>query len=197
MWDERYSGEDYCYGTKPNDFLVSVRSCLPASGRALCLAEGEGRNAVYLAGEGFDVVAMDQSPVGMAKAQRLARTAGVSIETRVAGLETFDIEPGAWDVIVSIWAHVPSALRRRVHAAVVGGLVPGGVFVLEAYTPAQLALGTGGPKSADLLMTLDALRAELSGLEFVHAAELKRDVFEGAHHGGTSSVVQVVARRPR
>jgi hypothetical protein len=108
----------------------------------------------------------------------------------------YHIEPSAWAAIVATWAHLPPMLRRAVHAQVVAGLRPGGVFVLEAYTPAQLAFGTGGPKDPALCMTLVALRDELSGLEFLVARECERDVIEGTGHTGRSAVVQVCARRP-
>jgi hypothetical protein len=120
----------------------------------------------------------------------------VKIETFVADLVDYPIVAGAWAGIVAIFAHLPPALRRQVHRAVVTGLQPGGVFVLEAYTPAQLALGTGGPKSPELLMTLAGLREELSGLELLIARELEREVIEGNGHTGRGAVVQILARRP-
>jgi 2-polyprenyl-3-methyl-5-hydroxy-6-metoxy-1,4-benzoquinol methylase len=196
MWDERYSGEDYAYGTEPNDFLVSVAGELPR-GRALCLAEGEGRNAVWLARQGLDVTAVDSSPVGLDKATRLAEKRGVTIQTVHADLAEYEIGSAEWDVIVSIFCHLPPPLRRAVHAGVVAGLKPGGMFVLEAYTPAQLEFRTGGPHTVELMMTLDALREELIGLEFVHARELERVIREGKYHGGTGAVVQLLGTKPR
>ena len=168
---------------------------IPA-GPVLCLAEGEGRNAVYLATLGHAVTAVDQSAVGLAKATRLAAVRGVPLATIVANLANFVIEPNAWSGIVSTFVHLPPPLRRDVHSQVVAGLRPGGVFILEAYTPAQLALGTGGPKEAKLCMTLDGLYSELAGLEFVIARECERDVIEGTGHTGRGAVVQVLARRP-
>ncbi len=167
-----------------------------ADGPVLCLAEGEGRNAVYLAKSGHRVTAVDQSATGMAKALRLAEASGVVIETVPADLDPYRIIPGAWAGIVATFAHLPPPLRRKVHATVVQGLKPGGVFILEAYTPAQLALGTGGPKVPELLMTLDSLRDELSGLEFIVAREIERDLTEGSFHQGRGAVVQILACRP-
>jgi len=197
MWDERYAGEGFFYGTEPNDFLREHAAEIRAGGRVLCLAEGEGRNAVFLAGLGFSVVALDQSAVGLRKALQLAQARGASITTLQANLDSYHIEPGSWDAIVSIWCHLPTALRAKVHAQVVDGLKPGGVFLLEAYRPEQLQFGTGGPKAVDMLPTLAQLRHELSGLEFVHAVELERDVHEGQGHSGHSAVVQVLARKVR
>lgn len=194
MWNERFSAPEYVYGTAPNDFLAAHAVEIP-SGPVLSIGDGEGRNGVFLAERGYAVTSLDASAVGLAKAQRLAASRGVSIVTLEADLAVYEIAASAYQGIVSIFCHLPSALRRRVHAQVVAGLAPGGVFLLEAYTPSQLALGTGGPKDLDMLPTLEALRVELQGLTFVHAVELERDVQEGALHSGRSAVVQVVARK--
>ena len=195
MWDDRYTTEEYVYGTKPNDFLVSVIDRIPR-GHVLCLAEGEGRNAVFLAKQGCAVLAVDSSPVGLAKAVKLAQANKVRIETLVADLANLTIEPERWDAVISIFCHVPSGVRRELHRKVAGGLRSGGVLVLEAYTPAQLKLGTGGPPSEDMMMTLSSLRHEFDGLVFKHAVELERDVIEGKLHTGRGAVVQLVAVKP-
>ena len=195
MWDVRYNDPEYVYGTEPNDFLVSVVDQIP-KGRVLSLAEGEGRNAVYLAGLGYEVLGVDASQVGLAKAQQLAQQRGVTIDTQVVDLADFQIKPESWDAVVSIFCHLPSGIRSSVHHRVVAGLRPGGVLVLEAYTPTQLKLKTGGPPTADMLMTLDTLRQELDGLHFTHAMELERDIIEGKYHTGRGAVVQVVAVKP-
>lgn len=196
FWDQRYGNADgFVFGTEPNDFLRTVADRIPA-GPVLCLAEGEGRNAVFLAQRGHAVTAVDLSAAGLGKARELAAQRGVALATEVADLSRYTIAPGAWSGIVAIFMHLPPALRRDVLARAAAGLRPGGVFVMEAYTPAQLAFGTGGPKDAALLPTLELLRAELPGLDFVHGAELERDVIEGGGHTGRAAVVQVVARRP-
>jgi len=195
MWNERYSQPGFTYGTEPNDFLRDNARLIP-KGRVLALADGEGRNGVYVATLGHQVTSVDLSSVGLAKAKILAADRGVTIETVVADLADFVIAPSSWEGVVSIFCHLPPPLRRHVYAAVVQGLVPGGVLVLEAYTPRQLELGTGGPSNPELMPTLAQLRDELSGLEFLHGAEVERDVREGAFHSGRSAVVQVVARRP-
>ena len=118
-------------------------------GDVLCLAEGEGRNAVYLARQGFAATAVDSSRVGLAKADKLAQEFGVTIQTVLADLADYTIEEGVWDSIVSISCHVHQDLRRRLHRDVVAGLKEGGTFLLEAYTPKQLEFGTGGPPSAE------------------------------------------------
>jgi SAM-dependent methyltransferase len=194
FWDQRYATPGFVYGTAPNDFVAAMAAHLPA-GPVLCLAEGEGRNAVHLAQLGHPVTAVDLSSVGLAKARQFAEASGVKLTTVVADLAEYVIAANAWAGIVATWAHLPPPLRRQVHAAVVGGLRSGGVFILEAYTPAQLAFGTGGPKDPALCMTLAALREELTGLEFLVAHEGERDVIEGTGHTGHGAVVQVVARR--
>ena len=194
-WDERYDTEEYVYGTQPNDFLRQNAGQLHP-GRTLCLAEGEGRNATFLARLGHSVTAVDSSSVGLKKAARLAQTQGVQIETVHADLADFEIGTEQWDSIVSIFCHVPPDLRKRLHAAVVEGLKPGGMLLLEAYTPRQIVLGTGGPPVPELTMTLDTLREELRGLDFLHAQETERDVVEGIYHTGRGAVVQVLARKP-
>ena len=193
-WDERYSESGFVYGTEPNEFLALVADQIPR-GPVLSVGEGEGRNAIFLARLGHEVVAVDQSDVGLAKLRQRADELGVHIETQQADLGGYAIEPGAWAGIVSIFCHLPPSIRVPLHAAIVRGLRPGGVFVLEAYTPQQLGRGTGGPPSLELLVSLADLERELAGLEFLHAAELEREVREGAYHTGLASVVQVVARR--
>jgi SAM-dependent methyltransferase len=195
LWNARYAGDQFVYGTEPNDFVAAVADRIPP-GPVLCLAEGEGRNAVWLAARGHAVTAVDQAEIALAKAQGLAAARGVKIETVAADLAAYRIAPDAWSGIVSVWAHLPPALRRAVHGQVVRGLQPGGVFVLEAYTPAQLAYDTGGPREVKMLMTAAQLRDELAGLEFEILRELERDVREGTKHTGRAAVVQVLARKP-
>ena len=195
MWDDRYSQPGFAYGTKPNAFLKSVVDVLP-KGRILSLAEGEGRNAVFLAEQGYDVVAVDASPVGLIKAERLAREREVSIATVTADLSDFYLGLGAWDGIVSIFCHLPTPVRERVHSAVVAALRPGGTLVLEGYNQHQLRLGTGGPRDLSMLFSLPDLRKQFAGLELSIAREVEREVHEGPYRNGVGAVVQIVGHKP-
>ncbi len=193
MWNARYAHDDYLYGTEPNTFLRSAVGDIPV-GDVLCLADGEGRNGVFLAELGHRVTSVDMSERGVAKAQQLAEDRGVEVQTIVADLASFDLGTDRWDLIVSIFAHTPPRTRAGIHSSVATALRPGGHFILEAYTPDQLGRGTGGPPSAKFMMTLDQLREELTSMTIEHGAELLRSVNEGPAHSGDGAVVQLVAR---
>jgi SAM-dependent methyltransferase len=193
-WDDRYAQDGWAFGTEPNDFLRQQAHLIPP-GRVLCLGEGEGRNATFLAEEGYEVVGVDRSQVGMDKAQGLAQEKGVFIETVVSSIEDFELAEGEWQGVISIFFHLPKELRQRVNRSVVDGLAPGGILVLEGYTPKQLDFGTGGPPDAERLVSLETLEKELSGLEVVVAQETEREVHEGRMHTGQGSVVQFVGRK--
>ncbi|MBT0668484.1 class I SAM-dependent methyltransferase [Novosphingobium profundi] len=197
MWDERYA-TDFAYGTQPNDWLVARFDDLK-KGTCLCLAEGQGRNAVWLAQQGLAVTAVDQSAVGMGKAQELAASRGVAITTEVADLAAYDLGEARWDSVVAIFAHFPPALRANLHARVAKALKPGGTVLIEAYTPDTLQQpGRGGPSGAqaDMLMRAAFLEDDFSELTILHAAETLREVNEGAFHQGLGAVVQFLARKP-
>jgi 2-polyprenyl-3-methyl-5-hydroxy-6-metoxy-1,4-benzoquinol methylase len=194
MWNQRFSEPGYAYGTEPNAFVREVADRIPA-GPVLCVAEGQGRNAVYLATRGHDVTMVDLAEHGVRKAIELAASKGVHVHAIVADLREHDIARDYWAGVVSVFAHVPHDVRVDLHRRLVAGLRPGGVLVLEAYTPAQIGRGTGGPQTPDLLMTLADLQTELAGLEFEVGRELVREVVEGKYHTGEAAVVQVLARK--
>ncbi|QDE29904.1 class I SAM-dependent methyltransferase [Shewanella polaris] len=195
MWDQRYNEDEFVYGTEPNDFLKSEYFRIPKGGRVLCLAEGEGRNAVFLAKQGYIVTAVDQSAVGLKKAESLAAKCGVEISTVVADLSHYDVGLNVWDGIVSISAHVPPLLRKSLHRQAVSALKNNGVFILEAFTERHIHMaGVGGPPASnkELFMSLEELETELKGLEFVIGNEVERHISEGKYHQGDSAVVQIV-----
>lgn len=195
FWDQRYSGDDLVYGEAPNDFLVQMADRFSKTGHALDIGAGEGRNALFLASLGLGVLAVDQSAVGMQKAQRRAQERGLKLRVQAVDLQHFDAEPRSFDVVSSIFVHLPATLRAAVHRRIGVWLRPGGVFVLEAYAPDQIERGTGGPKDPALLASLADIVRELDGLEIEHQAALVRNVSEGQFHTGEASVVQVLARK--
>lgn len=194
FWDERFGGADYFYGTQPNDFLAAQATQL--RGPVLSLAEGEGRNAVFLAQQGLDVLGVDASAAGLQKAELLAQQRGVCIRTQQADLAVYAPAEGAWGAVVSIFAHLPGALRAQLYPKVQAALRPGGLLVLEAYSEQQPGYGTGGPQALDLLMSVDKVRAGFPGLEPVLLQQIEREVVEGQGHTGLASVVQFVGRKP-
>lgn len=196
FWNQRYGKDEFAYGTAPNDFLVGFARHIKPGGRVLCLADGEGRNGVWLAQQGHAVSSVDIAAEGMAKAQRLAAERGVALDAQVADLAAYEFGMQAWDGIVSIFMHLPSRLRREVFARGVAALRPGGVVLFEAYAKGQLGRGTGGPPEADLLVDLDELRQEFPGCRILHAFCGLREVHEGRHHSGTGEVVQLVVQKP-
>jgi len=195
FWDARYGEAGLTYGAEPNDFLRDMAPRIPP-GPVLGLGEGQGRNVVHLATLGHPVTAVDQSPVGLARARELAASRGVTVITVAANLAEFDLGPTAWSGIISIFCHLPPALRQSLYPRCAAALAPGGVLILEAYTPDQLEYGTGGPREPDLLSTLVELSGLLPGLELEIGREVVREIREGAHHQGLGAVVQVVARKP-
>lgn len=192
MWDERYSATEYAYGKQPNAFLATHYKTM-SQGKVLCIGEGEGRNAVFLARQGYEVTAVDSSWVGLQKAQALANENDVRIHTVHADLSEFDFGQAMWDGIVSIYVPLPSMVRKELYSKLHTALQPHGVFLLEAFTPRQIGNGTGGGTNPDTMQTCDTLRSEIRNLHFSILQELERDVIEGIYHTGHSSVVQAIA----
>lgn len=194
MWDERYSADEYAFGTKPNEFLEANVHSLP-KGNILSLAEGEGRNAVFLAKQGYAVTAVDSSLVGLNKGRKLAEENGVTVEFIHADLAEYVLGENQWDGIISIFCPLPPSLRKALYKKVDIGLKKNGVFLLEAYTPEQLKHGTGGGDSAELMQSKESLTLELPDLNFTHLIELEREVIEGIYHTGMAAVVQAIASK--
>ncbi|TCM68653.1 methyltransferase family protein [Acinetobacter calcoaceticus] len=192
MWDQRYNQAEYAYGTQPNDFLRANYHHLP-KGKILSLAEGEGRNAVFLAQHGYEVTAVDSSLVGLEKAQQLAQENGVHIHTIHADLSTFEIEPNHWDGIISIFFPMIRSERQQLYPKIIAGLKQHGVFLIEAYRPEQIAFGTGGGKSVETMTSQASLEQDLAGLSFLGLQSIDREVIEGQFHTGMGAVLQAIA----
>jgi SAM-dependent methyltransferase len=195
FWNERYKEKEYIYGLNPNDFLVQNIKHLKPAGKVLCLAEGEGRNSVYLAKLGFEVEAVDFSLEAKNKALELAIKNNVSIKYTVADLNDFDFGKNCFDAIISISAHTNSELRKKIFNQVKTALKAGGIFLLEGYNKSQINRNTGGPKDIDMLFAKDELVENFKDFEILHCAELVRNVEEGSYHSGEADVVQFVGRK--
>ena len=202
MWDERYSANEYIYGTEPNEFLFDHVSTMksedlfPAHGTCLMLADGEGRNGVFMAAQGLTVTSVDISAVGLKKTQALAKSRSVTITTHVADLGDYDFGTAKWDMIVGISCHFPPDVRDKVLAAIPNALKPGGSVIFECYTPKQLEYKTGGPSDPTWLYSSEIFDQAFRGkLEMEWNEELVRHVVEGTFHSGEASVVQLVASK--
>lgn len=191
MWDKIYDKEEYVYGKLPNDFLKGNYDVIP-KGKVLLLAEGEGRNAVFLAKLGYSVTAVDISSVAIQKLEKLAKENNVVIEAICADLEVFDLGESKWDGIVSIYCHLPSALRQDLYSRIELAIKPSGVFLLEGYRPEQLVYKTGGPSVASMMISKETLIKELPNFSFSHLEAVERVVNEGINHHGLGAVTQAI-----
>jgi SAM-dependent methyltransferase len=193
FWDQRFSEEGLAYGREPNAFLKQQLGRL-TPGSLLLPAEGEGRNAVWAAVEGWRVHAFDTSTVGRDKALEMAERRGVEIayEVRSAAADLRDFE-GRFDAVGLVFMHLPPDVRRVAHRAAARSLRPGGTLILEAFSKAQLELGTGGPRHLDLLYETDDLESDFSGLSISSLARVEVELDEGRYHRGLSSVIRLVA----
>lgn len=191
MWDDEYNTNEYMYGKEPNDFLKDNYSAIP-KGKVLLIAEGEGRNAVFLAKLGYQVTAVDISSVGLEKASKLATESGVEIKTVCEDLQTFDLGNKKWEGVISISCHLPPDLRKDLSKRIESALKPNGVFFMEGYTPEQLKYKSGGPPIAEMMTSRKTLIEEFPNLQFSHLKELVREVVEGVNHFGLAAVVQAI-----
>jgi len=196
FWNSRYAEPGYAYGTEPNAFLVSQKHYLKPGMKALAVADGEGRNGVWLAQQGLDVLSVDASEVGLRKTQELAADRGVAIRTEKVDLTTWKWPEQKFDVVAAIFIHFPPEVRARMHRRMFDALKPGGVLILEAFTPEQLTYKSGGPPVAEMLYTADMLRIDFAGGEILLIEELVTELAEGKYHRGPGAVVRLVLRRP-
>lgn len=197
FWDARYAGEDYLFGVEPNAFLSRQAARLKAGGRALSIADGEGRNGVWLARQGLDVHAMDSSAVAQEKARRLAATHRVTLDYELANLLEWVWPEAAFDVVVGIFIQFMNPDERAtMFAGIRKALKPGGLLLLEGYTPRQLELGTGGPSQVENLYTESLLRTAFSDLTIIELRSYEAEVNEGSGHSGLSALIDLVAQKP-
>lgn len=195
-WDQRFSSADYVYGTEPNAFLVAHAHRLRPGMSALAVADGEGRNGVWLAGQGLNVLSIDASRVGLAKARDLADRLGVNIDMEVADLSAWAWPQDRFDLVAAIFIQFAGPpLRDEIFAGMQRALKPGGLLLLQGYRPEQLAYGTGGPPDATQLYTADLLREAFAGMRILHLAEHDSVINEGRGHAGMSALVDLVAEK--
>jgi SAM-dependent methyltransferase len=195
-WDKRFDNADYVFGTTPNVYLQSHTSLYPAGGRALCVADGEGRNSVWLARNGLHVDAFDISEVGVAKARKLAHEAGVQVHYAVADCEQWPWPQDHYDLVAAIFIQFADpAMRTRLFANMVRSLQPGGLLILQGYTPKQLEYKTGGPPILANLYTEELLRTAFADMELIELRLYEDDLAEGQHHLGRSALAGLVARK--
>lgn len=197
FWDQRYEGEAYRFGQEPNAFLARQTHRLGPGQSALAVADGEGRNGVWLARQGLRVLSTDISPRAVAKARALAARHGVEIDARLADLDDWDWPVGTMDVVVAIFIQFAGPEARARHFATLkAALKPGGLLLLEGYRPEQIAYGTGGPGVVENLYTEALLREAFSDLEILELTTYDAVLAEGDAHAGPSALIDLVARKP-
>jgi SAM-dependent methyltransferase len=195
-WNERFATSDFVFGTEPNAWLASHRNLFVAGRRALCVADGEGRNSVWLAREKLKVEAFDISSVGVAKATRLADEAGVEVAFHVSDCDTWQFETDTYDYVVAIFIQFADpTMRARLFSNMVRTLKPGGLLLLQGYTPKQLQYKTGGPPYVENLYTEELLRSSFSELEVLELRSYEAPIEEGARHAGMSALIGMVGRK--
>jgi SAM-dependent methyltransferase len=196
-WETRYAVPDYAFGKEPNHFLASCKALLPGSGKALAVADGEGRNGVWLAEQGLDVVSIDFSPSAQKKARALARERGVQVDFRQVDVHAWDYPADAFDVVVEIFTQFSSPAERAAKwAGMRRALKSGGLLIVHGYTPKQLDYGTGGPKELANLYTRPMLEEAFGDFREVTFVEEEREIHEGTSHGGMSAMIGLTARKP-
>ena len=195
-WNGRFAAEDYVFGTAPNAFLAAQASLLTPGMRALCIADGEGRNSVWLARQGLQVTAFDFSPVGIAKARKLAERFGAKVDYRLSGVDAWHWDAQPYDVVAAIFVQFASPpQRQRMFDGVKQALKTGGLLILQGYRPEQIEYGTGGPKRRENMYTEAMLRDCFGELDILHLASHDDVVDEGPGHSGMSALIDLVARR--
>lgn len=196
-WDARYDKPAYHFGETPNEFLVRQADRLVRGASALAIADGEGRNGVWLARQGLAVTSFDLSPRGVEKAKALAARHDVALDMRIADVASWPWAPAAFDVVVAIFIQfAPPPLRARIFQGIVSTLKPGGLLLLQGYTPRQLDYGTGGPPEAENMYTSALLRDSFAALETIALTEHDDTIKEGPGHDGLSALIDLVARKP-
>lgn len=196
FWNDRYAEQGFAYGTEPNKFLRSFAAEFRPGQRALLVCDGEGRNGVWMAQQGLEVLSVDQSLVGLQKAQALADERGVQLETVCADIYQWHWPVAEFDFVILIYAHFREPDRERLHQAALNALKPGGQVILEAYTKQQDNYSSGGPQDPGMLYTEDMMREDFAGATISRLQSLVAMLNEGKYHVGDGAIVRLVATRP-
>jgi len=197
FWNGRFASESYVFGTRPAAFLVDNAHYVPPRSRVLVPADGEGRNSVFLAAMGHEVVATDIAKEGIAKARKLADARGVSVEFRHLDLQGWKWPEAEFDAVVAVFIQFASpAFRNEIFAGMKRAVRPGGIALLHGYTPKQLEYRTGGPPDVEQLYTEKLLRTAFADWELLRIEAYERELDEGEGHKGLSAIVDMIARRP-
>lgn len=194
VWDERYGEPEPLFGLKPNTYLEVQSKRLAPGAKVLLPGDGYGRNGIWLARQGFRVHTVDLSLVGVERARKAAQAAGLQMVIEQADLSTWPWPVNEFDAVAAIFVHLPSSVRRLVHASMLRALKPGGIAILQSFTPAQLQFSSGGPKDVDMLCSAELLREEFAGAEILELEEKTVHLDEGHKHSGMGAVVQAVFR---
>ncbi|WP_425070594.1 class I SAM-dependent methyltransferase [Sagittula sp. S175] len=196
-WNAKFDRDDYLYGTEPTAFLRDNAGLIPRTGTALSVAEGEGRNACFLARQGLSVTAFDGAPNALAKARKLADSHGVPLALHEADIAHWDWDATQYDLVVAIhWQFTPPALRDATFAGLKRALKPGGRLMLSGYSLAQLDNASGGPRHPDHLYTEDLLARAFEDLHILRLASYDKVLTEGPGHTGRSALIDLIADKP-
>jgi SAM-dependent methyltransferase len=197
FWDERFKEFPQAYGTDVNDFLKDHLDLFDhPKGKVLSLGEGQGRNALFLASKGYDVIALDYSQIALEQLIINANQLNLKLETVLADLTLFNLEELKQVThIYSIWCHLPSVIRKKVHQSIEKMLPQGGIYLIESYTKEQLKYNTGGPKDLDLLLSKQELLNDFRAMEVISCEEKIRTIKEGTFHQGESAVLQAILKK--
>jgi 2-polyprenyl-3-methyl-5-hydroxy-6-metoxy-1,4-benzoquinol methylase len=199
FWDRRYGESDYAYGTEPNQFLRGQQYRLEPAMKTLVVGDGEGRNGVWLASQGLDVLSVDLSPVGLKKAEALAAHHQLHIQTQCVDLTLWDWPIATYDLVVSIYVHFAPEVRQQMHKAMLAALKPNGLIVLEAFNLDQLQYqakyDSGGPKIRDMLYEPLMLQQDFINGKIIELTETITELHEGQYHHGKASVIRLILKQ--
>ncbi|MBU3606529.1 class I SAM-dependent methyltransferase [Polynucleobacter sp. MWH-Creno-3A4] len=197
FWNERFDKDEFIFGKEPNEYLVETAArYLKKNDRVLCIADGEGRNGVWLAKQGMQVVGFDASDIALVKAKQFAKDNQVEVEYLFSDTDSFDWQANAYDAVAAIFIQFADpAMRERIFQNVYQTLKPGGIFILQGYTPKQLDYKTGGPSAIEHLYTEESIRGLVKNFEVLELVSYEKVLNEGARHSGMSALLGLVARK--